>query len=92
MNASQLKRALEIIEGIAACKNALSYDSPAYTQSNTLELQKPNDLGYTSPKTERFHMSRAARDAAFRQMRREWELRLANYRREAVQIGLNLDA
>lgn len=92
MNASQLKRAQVIIDGIAACKNALSYESPAYNLANTLEMQKANEPGYSNPKVERFPMSRAVRDTAFRMMRREWEMRLADYRREAAQIGLNLDA
>ncbi len=91
MEQKHLQRAQQIVDGIAACKNALSYVSPAYSQNNSLELQKPNQHGYTSPLIERFYMSPAVRDLAFNAFRREQELLLAKYRREAAQIGLKLD-
>ncbi|MFY7837854.1 MAG: hypothetical protein ACOVQ0_16390 [Novosphingobium sp.] len=91
MEQKHLKRAQEIVEGIAHCKNALSFDSPAYSVSNMLELQKPNQHGYTTPETARFQMSRSVRDIAFKALRRELELRLAALRREAAQIGLVLE-
>lgn len=90
MEQKHLQRAQQIVDGIAACNNALSFESPAYQQSNHLAVTKPRP-GSTQPHFEQVVMSRAVREAAFRVWRRETELRLAALRREAAQIGLKLE-
>lgn len=89
MEQKHLQRAQQIVDGIAACKNALSYEEPWYSQSNHLKVSKQRPG--LSAATNAFPMSRAVRDAAFKAWRREQELHLAALRREAAQIGLKLD-
>lgn len=89
MEQKHLQRAQQIVEGIEACKNALTYERPWYNQSNSLQVAK--DRPGTSPAGMSFPMSKAVRDVAFKAWRREQELRLAGWRREAAQIGLKLE-
>lgn len=90
MNASQLKRAQNIVDGIAWCREALSYQKP-YNQSLSIKLTKPNlTTGYDA--TYDYALSPAIREQAFRMFRREVEAKLAAYQREAAQLGLNLNA
>lgn len=91
MNAKHIKRATEIMAGIAWCQDALSYPAPHYAEHETLQVAKPdgNDgYGRARFKASWFHLSNAARDAAFRVWRKDVEAKLAAYLREAAQIGL----
>ncbi len=90
MEQKNLKRAQQIVESIAFCKDALTYESPWYNQTNALQVQKDRP-GSTQVGTANFAMSRAVRDVAFRAWRSEMEQRLAAYRREAAQISLKLE-
>lgn len=89
MEQKNLKRAQMIVDGIAWCRSALSYHEPYY-QAFTLKLTKPQP-GSSYPTTQDYHLSSAIRDQAFRMFRREMELKIAAYRREAAQIGLKLE-
>lgn len=89
MEQKHLKRAQEIVDGIAERKFRLSFEEPAYGSGNHLYVQY--ERSGTTPAIHQFPMSRGVRDAAFKAWRREQELHLAALRREAAQIGLKLE-
>lgn len=89
MDAKHLERAKQIVDGIAYCQRALSFEQPEFQVSNKIYVERKHSG--LSPETAQYPMSRAMRDVAFRAWRREIELKLAAYRREAAQIGLRLE-
>lgn len=89
MEQKNLKRAQMIVDGIAWCRSALSFQEP-YNHAFIIKLTKPQP-GSSYPLTQDFHLSPAIREQAFRMFRREVEAKMAAYRREAAQIGLKLE-
>lgn len=90
MDVKHLDRANKIVEGIAWCRKALSFEGPSPTASCSLTLSRPRP-GNTQPLVENYWLSRDVQEIAFKAWRREVELREAKYRREAAQIGLKLE-
>ena len=86
MNAADLKEATEIVSSIKWLERALQ-STLIQAQTATLTLLQQSDRTNAA---ENYSISLAAREAAHRVMRREWELRLADRKRRAAQIGLNL--
>lgn len=89
MEQKHLETAQRIVEGIAWCRKALSFEEPAKDPLH-LKLRKPQP-GSAYDSTQDFVLSAAIREQAFRMFRREVELKIAEYRRRAAQIGLKLE-
>ena len=89
MEQKNLKKAENIVAGIAWCRNALSFEEPARDTVH-MKLRKPQP-GSTYDTIQEVALSPAIREQAFRMFRREVELRMAAYRRDAAQIGLKLE-
>jgi len=89
MEQKNLSRAQGIVEGIAWCRDALSFIEPA-SQSLTIRLTKPNP-GSAYATTKDFTLSPTIREQAFKLFRVEVEAKMAVYRRSAAQIGLKLE-
>lgn len=89
MEQKHLETAQHIVKGIAYCKKALTFHEA--TQSISLNLRRPNPLGSGYPEVETFHPSNDLRDKLIKMFHREMELKIAQYRIRAAQIGLKLE-
>ncbi|MCW1985555.1 UNVERIFIED_ORG: hypothetical protein M2348_001287 [Sphingomonas sp. R1F5B] len=89
MDAKNMERAKQIVDGIKSCREAATFEGPYIVQQNSLTVFK--ELPGYSPRTANYAMSPAMKAAAFQVWRRELEQREARLRREAAQIGLKLE-
>lgn len=89
MEQKNLARAQSIVEGIAWCRNALTFIDPS-GHGIQIRLTKPNP-GSAYPTIQDFALSPAIREQAFKMFRCEVESKMAAYRRSAAQIGLKLE-
>lgn len=87
MRATDLKEAQEIVTAIAWLNSALTQTE---VESGTLRLKRTSTGSNDRSPTTDFALSIAARKAALKVMRDEWEARIMQHRRRAAQLDLSL--
>ena len=90
MNATDVPKAKEIMDGLANIRTARLLIYPSNYSGATVKLSQPGTGPYGNSEKE-VRLSRAATDAALRVRAIELDHQEADLRRRAAQIGLILD-